>query len=558
MTLVSGPLLPFVSLAAPLFLAFVAALPGVRGHALSLLPIAPLPALLFALAGAPQGETAAPPVLLGVTLGLDENARLFLGSAAFLWLAAAAYALRYLGGTHRPGVFAAFWCLTLAGNLGVFLARDVATFYVAFSAVSLAAWVLVVHEETAGAIRAGRVYIILAVAGETALLVGLLLAASAAGSLAMADVRSALGEGFAERDAAIALIVAGLGVKAGLVPLHVWLPLAHPEAPTPASAVLSGAIVKAGIFGLVVLLPTEGAPGWGVLLTWAGLGTAWFGILVGLAQRESKAVLAYSTVSQMGLLVALAGAGIAGAFATSGTAAFYAAHHGLAKGALFLGVGVVLAAGGRTVVPVVAVMAAVAASVAGFPLTGGSVAKAAIKEPFQGFAGALVGWSAVGTALLLAHAIARALAERASHRPEGAPAATLVVPWVLTAAAALALPWLLLGASTDLSAAYLLEPGHLWSAFWPVALAALVAVVGTVAGARLPRLPPGDLVLAADWLGGMAARAAARVRAQSAGFRDTLRTAPLRRTVDPLALERRLRAWSLAGLLAVVAAIVLA
>ena len=88
----------------------------------------------------------------------------------------------------------------------------------------------------------------------------------------------------------------------GLVPLHVWLPLAHPAAPMPASAVLSGAIIKAGVIGLIRFLPFDGAlPDWGAVLTAVGLLTAFYGVAVGITQANPKTVLAYSSVSQMGL-----------------------------------------------------------------------------------------------------------------------------------------------------------------------------------------------------------------------------------------------------------------
>jgi multicomponent Na+:H+ antiporter subunit D len=255
MTLWTGPLLPLVALVWPLLLAALTVLPALRGRAVRLLPLAPAPALWLAATG--TGEvTTAPDLLLGVTLGLDDARRLLLGMAAALWLLAG-LAAQPMAGRPHTAVFAGFWCLTLTGNLGVFLALDVVTFYVAFAAVSLSAWFLVVHDRTEPALRAGRVYIVMAIAGEVFLLLGLLLGAAAAGGTDIAAVRLALGTSGAG-PVAIALLVAGFGIKAGLVPLHVWLPLAHPAAPVPASAVLSGAIVKAGLFGLIVFLPDGG------------------------------------------------------------------------------------------------------------------------------------------------------------------------------------------------------------------------------------------------------------------------------------------------------------
>jgi formate hydrogenlyase subunit 3/multisubunit Na+/H+ antiporter MnhD subunit len=186
----------------------------------------------------------------------------------------------------------------------------------------------------------------------------------------------------------------------GLLPLHVWLPLAHPAAPMPASAVLSGVIVKAGVIGLIRFLPVEPAlPDWGAVLAAAGLLTAYWGVAIGLTQRNPKTVLAYSTVSQMGLVAAVLGMGLlaGGGAGTAGT--FYAAHHVLAKGALFLAVGVVAATGAGRLWPVLLPAAVLALGFGGLPLTGGYVAKLAVKDT--------LGEGAVGLLATLAGAAAR-------------------------------------------------------------------------------------------------------------------------------------------------------
>ncbi|MFN4130767.1 MAG: proton-conducting transporter membrane subunit, partial [Paracoccaceae bacterium] len=232
-----------------------------------------------------------------------------LGMTALVWTIAGWQAALTMERGTRAGLFAAFWCLTLAGNLGVFLAADVISFYLAFGAVSLAAWVLVVHDRTPAALAAGRLYIRLAVLGEAALLLGLLIGAGGADDLRIASVSAALQDG-PLGPLGIGLLIVGLGIKAGMVPLHIWLPVAHPAAPVPGSAVLSGAIVKAGLIGMILFVPS-GAD-WGVLLIVLGLAGAFGAALWGLTQTNPKAILAYSTISQMGLLLALVGAGSGG------------------------------------------------------------------------------------------------------------------------------------------------------------------------------------------------------------------------------------------------------
>ena len=291
----------------PLAIAALAVVPRMMSRpGLSLLPVAPLPGLAAALL-APEGTAfQAPDILLGAHLTLDGHARLFLGFAAFLWMAAGIFARAYI----RLGRFAPFWCLTLAGNLGVFLAGDVVTFYAAFACVSLAAYPLIVHTRSQRAMRAGLVYIVFAIVGEACLLAGFMLGAAGAETLLIGDVRAAIATS-PWRGFALLLLIAGFGIKVGLVPLHVWLPLAHPAAPTSASAVLSGAIVKAGIFGLMQFLPFGIAlPVWHDALFTGGLITAVFGIAAGLSQDNPKTVLAYSTFSQMGLIVDVLGAAL--------------------------------------------------------------------------------------------------------------------------------------------------------------------------------------------------------------------------------------------------------
>jgi len=183
------------------------------------------------------------------------------------------------------------------------------TFYLAFAMVSLAAFGLVVHDRTDRARRAGSVDLLLAVLGEICLLLAfVLLAVGTPGtSIAIGDVAAALPTA-PLRDATVALLILGFGLKAGLVLLHVWLPLAHPAAPMPASAVLSGSIIKAGIIGLIRFLLFEaGLPGWGMVLGALGLVTAFHGVVLGITQRYPKTILAYSSVSQMDVVMAALG-----------------------------------------------------------------------------------------------------------------------------------------------------------------------------------------------------------------------------------------------------------
>ncbi len=217
----------------------------------------------------------------------------------------------------------------------------------------------------------------------------------------------------------------------GLVPLHVWMPLAHPVAPMPASAALSGIVVKAGVIGLIRFLPLDvGLPDWGGALMALGLVTAFYAVLIGITQQHPKTVLAYSTVSQMGFIATVLGAGMAaGSPLTADFAAYYALHHMLVKGALFLGVGVVATSGSHRPIWILPVCAVLALSLAGLPLTSGALAKYAAKGLMgDDLVAALASLAAAGSALLMLHFL-RLLAgfSRAADDTRADP--DLLLPW---------------------------------------------------------------------------------------------------------------------------------
>jgi NADH:ubiquinone oxidoreductase subunit 5 (subunit L)/multisubunit Na+/H+ antiporter MnhA subunit len=212
-------------------------------------------------------------------------------------------------------------------------------------------------------------------------------------------------------------LILGFGVKAGLVPLHVWLPLAHPAAPTAASAILSGAMIKAGLLGWLRVLPLgiQDIPSWGSALMVLGTVAMFGGALVGIFQSHPKVILAYSSISQMGMMTVMVGAGLAHPSlweATSLVLLLFALHHGLAKGALFLAVGMaarrLAEAQPRYRTLFVVCMIAPACALAGVPGTSGALVKSAVKYAIP--AGTLpvldwvvygMTWGAVGTSLLM-------------------------------------------------------------------------------------------------------------------------------------------------------------
>ena len=479
----------------PLALLLACSWRGARRLMPKLLALAPLPALAAALfaASAPTASIGGQPLTL--LFGLDAPGALLLGVASLLWIAAGAYTGPYLRDGAHAGRFAACWLLAAAGCLGLFVAGDLVSLYAMLAMMTVGAGGLVIHDGTPRAWRAGATYVGLALFAESVLLVGLvMLAVRMPGpGLAIGDAVSTLAVS-PDRDAILALLVFGFGVKAGLVPLHIWMPLAHSAAPVPASSVLSGAVVKAGIIGLIRFLPSgEALPATGQLLVCAGFVTAFYGVVVGLTQRHPKAVLAYSSVSQMGVVVAALGCGLAAGDGGAGmVAAFYASHHVLVKGALFLAVGVAAAGtqGRRRWVLAPALLLCL--GLGGLPFTGGAVAKFATKDVFgTGVAAALSAASAAGTTLLMLHFLRRL--SLADVKSAGRAPAGLLLPWLSMAAAALLLPWLLYAPAGlgDVSAA--LGVKELWKSLWPVAAGASLAFVLRGRADALPAIPEGDI-----------------------------------------------------------------
>ena len=366
----------------PLLYPLLAVRPGWQGTLRRALPLLPLPALALALLSAAPWALDLPWLVLGSTWMLDELRRSFLLLTALLWAGAGLYAVGYLG-TVQLRRFCVFWGLTLAGNIGLVLAGDIVSFYTFFALMTFAGYGLVVHDGSDRARFAGRVYLVMALLGEMALLAGFLLAARALDGLLLADL--AAGITASDRGGLMtALFIAGFGVKAGLPLLHFWLPLAHPVAPTPASAVLSGAMIKAGLLGWLLTLPLgeAGWASWGQFLMVLGFVGSLGAALFGVAQRDPKTVLAWSSISQMGLMAVLVGAALAApaqAPALLPVIALFALHHGLAKGCLFLAVGLVLPVGRLWRVLLGLLLALPALSLLGAPLTSGELAKGMMK-----------------------------------------------------------------------------------------------------------------------------------------------------------------------------------
>ncbi len=550
--------------ALPLAAALLACSRRLRGWVTALAPLALLPALGAALAPA-EKTLKLDWLLLGTTLGLDATGRIFLFFSALAWLLAAVYARAWLANDPGRARFFGFFLASAAGNLGVCVAQDAVSFYFFFALMTFSAYGMILHRDGAAARRAGAVYLVLAVIGEAALLVALLLVV-AEGGLALAAAPAAVAAS-AWRDTIVALLLVGFGVKIGVLGLHVALPLVYGAAPAPGAAVLASAMIKAGLLGWLRFLPLGHAlPEWSWIFIALGLAAAFYGVVIGLMQREPKVILAYSSISQMGLITVGVGFGMAapGAGAPALYAVtLYALHHALAKGALFLGEGVSRAAHGRPRIWVFAGLALLALALAGAPLTSGALAKHALKDlltfaPSPHGLAIVLNLASVGTTLLVARFLWQVW-----HDPRAARAqrSGLLLPWLAMLAAVLALAWIV--APMDRSAT--LSPAALAGAVWPVALGALAAIAAArYLRARRLSVPSGDVLTLIETAGARAARwagrmfDAARIKGLprlAAGFRLASARLPV---VNAVAWETRLRAGPVFGVLSLALALALA
>ena len=491
----------------PLLPVVLALHPTLQSWQWRLLPLLSLPALGLVLLGPAQWQFELPGLLLGASWQLDTLRQPFVLLTALLWSCAGLYASGYVR-QHRRS-FALFWGLTLCGNLGLVVAADLVSFYAFFALMTFAGYGLVVHERTSAAFRAGRVYLVMAVLGEMALLAGLLLAVGAANSLLLADLPVAIAES-SHAGVIMGLLLAGFGVKAGLPLLHLWLPLAHPVAPTPASAVLSGAMIKAGLLGWLLTLPLGQASHivLGTLLALIGVLASLGGALIGVCQRQSKAVLAYSSISQMGLMTLMLGVALAEPeravwlLPVIGT---FALHHALAKGALFLSVGIMPPSHRYVRWFYWGLVALPGLLLAGLPLTSGAHTKLAMKQALQvdGLSLSLAPWlggllsaGAVATLLLVLRFLWlqwQVLHEN-SHKDETGPCMQLGWGLLLTASVLL-FPWL----APELPSAMALQLSdhisNLAALLWPMLLAVVFAGLAVGVRLRAPRVPAGDLIV---------------------------------------------------------------
>ena len=278
---------------------------------------------------------------LGISFSLqvDSLGYIFGLITAFLWLLASVYSIEYMHKEHSRTRYNIFSLLSLTGMLGTVFSGSLLGLYIFFEFLTIAAYVLVIHEESVEAINAGTIYLFMGIAGGLVLLVSVI----ATYSIVPTGDLSLRGLGLDKHPLLPYLFwgyIIGFGVKAGMFPLHVWLPKAHPIAPSQASALLSGILIKAGAYGIFRtiynLVGIEYFSQNTVMLKSLfilGLITIFLGSAVAIAQTEIKKLLAYSSISQMGYIIL--GATLLSPLSLIG-GTMHVFNHAIIKGCLFL------------------------------------------------------------------------------------------------------------------------------------------------------------------------------------------------------------------------------
>ena len=286
----------------------------------------------------------------GISFRIDWLSVVLVTIDSSIWLLATIYSFDYIKPSKNINRYHAFTLITLGATLGTLLAGDLVTLFLFFELMSFSSYVLVIHEGDPQAMRAGFLYLIMTIGGGLAFLFGVLAVYQMTGTVAFTA------GGFLTSSSALSLgafigFLIGFGMKAGMFPLHVWLPEAHPVAPSPSSALLSGVMLKIGAFGLLRVIFNVyefqflKEVGWINYLLVAAILTILLGSIFAIMQKNLKRRLAYSSVAQMGYI--LLGMALLSEQALIGDV-FHIFTHAIMKSCLFLVSGTMILLTGKT------------------------------------------------------------------------------------------------------------------------------------------------------------------------------------------------------------------
>ena len=297
----------------------------------------------------------------GLHFKVDMLSYIMVSTAGILWLMVSIYAHEYMDAEQHRDRFYLFMSITFGGVLGTVMASDILTMFLFFEIMTFSSYLLVAHNQSADSILAGNNYIYMGVGGGLSVLIGMVLLLFNTNHLDFVFLATELSELGWLQYVISGFFIIGFGIKAGMLPLHIWLPKAHPVAPTPASALLSGLLIKIGAYGLLrmstsffmpatELISDKTDPLWslsknmGAVIIWIGIITMAVGVFMALQQGNMKKMLAYHSISQMGYIVMGIGVaaylGYIGAMGFAGSI-YHTINHAFFKALLFMVVGVI-------------------------------------------------------------------------------------------------------------------------------------------------------------------------------------------------------------------------
>lgn len=453
----------------PLTLSFICCTP-MRQIAWKALPLAALPALIAVVVVPSHMVFEVPWFFMSGRMGLDDTGRIFLGVTSFIWLLASLSSCDELVDDPARGRFNGFFLAAMAGNFGLILARGMLGYYLFFALMSFTAFGLVVHKGTKEARKAGRIYLVFVMLGEVALFLAMVILADSTNGLLIENIGAA-----ALQPITLILLFTGFGIKIGALPFYAWMPFAYRATPIPAATALAGAMVNSGLLGWLRFIPlgeassTSGA----FLFIISGALATLYGVILGLIEKRAEAILAYSSISQMGLITVIFGLGLTG-FDAGRDAVFiltlYAVHHSLAKSSLFLGYGVLQNRNGSVSRWQIACLLLPAFSLAGLPFTSGAVSKMAFKElafsageHWIALSSLFLPVSAVGTTTLVLHFIRCACRSEGSSKINSTSGLTIWAASLVSVTLAIYL-W----PAALVYVVHSIEPDRFWDSLWPI------------------------------------------------------------------------------------------
>lgn len=335
---------------------------------------------------------------MGISFELDGFRLVYGTIACLMWMMTTILSREYFKHHENVSRFYLFLLLTFGATMGVFLSADLYTTFIFFEIMSFTSYVWVAQEENAASLRAASTYLAVAIIGGLVMLMGLFLVYHVLGTL---TIRELLGAAQAYEDKTLLYVagvcmLTGFGAKAGAFPLHIWLPKAHPVAPAPASALLSGILTKTGIFGILIIsseLFLHDAR-WGKLILFLGVCTMAGGALLAVFSIDLKRTLACSSMSQIGFI--MVGIGMQGLLGEENALAVHGAmlhmvNHSMIKLVLFMAAGVIfmnthaldlneIRGFGRKKPLLKVIFLVGALAIGGIPLFGGYISKTLIHE----------------------------------------------------------------------------------------------------------------------------------------------------------------------------------